>query len=120
MAHQPTASWLAQVLVLTLEARVNERQLAALLHTSRSRVKLAPVGALVQLCGYTGGPHCRCLCLRWHHESHLRCHGSRAGTTQTAFDAAAPGAAALLPLLQWAMCRPLDTAPACQSSSILQ
>ena len=50
-----------QVLVLPLEARVNERQLAALLHTSRSRVKLAPAGALVQLCGYTGGQRCCCL-----------------------------------------------------------
>jgi hypothetical protein len=112
MAHQPTAYWLVQVLVLPLEARVNERQLAALLHTSRSRVKLAPAGALVQLCGYTGGQgrRCVCLCLRW--PLLAASAGVVQHTNQTAFAAAAT---ALLPLLQWAMCRPLGTAPACQS-----
>ena len=46
------------VLVLPLRHRVNERRLAELLHTSRSRVRLAPTDDLVELCGYTGGSVC--------------------------------------------------------------
>lgn len=45
------------VLVLPLEARVDERALAALLHTGRNRVRLAPLDSLVPLCGYTGALH---------------------------------------------------------------
>lgn len=44
-----------QILVLPLSARADERSLAELLHTKRSRVKLAPAGSLVQLCGYSVG-----------------------------------------------------------------
>jgi hypothetical protein len=45
----------SQVLVLPLAGRVDERRLAALLHTSRSRLRLAPAASLVQLCGYPVG-----------------------------------------------------------------
>ncbi|KAL4436993.1 hypothetical protein ABPG75_004132 [Micractinium tetrahymenae] len=43
------------VVVLPLEARADEKRLAALLHTGRNQVRLAPAGSLVQLCGYTVG-----------------------------------------------------------------
>ena len=49
-----------QVLVLPLMSRVDERRLAALLHTGRSRVRLAPSAALPELCGYTGAPSASC------------------------------------------------------------
>ena len=43
------------MLVLPLAARVDERRLASMLHTERSRVRLAPAASLVPLCGYTVG-----------------------------------------------------------------
>lgn len=42
------------VLVLPLAARVDERQVAALLHVGRNRVRMAPAGSLIDLCGYSG------------------------------------------------------------------
>lgn len=47
---------LAQVVVLPLAARVDEKRLASLLHTGRNQVRLAPAASLVQLCGYSGAP----------------------------------------------------------------
>ena len=54
-AHCTVLPWDLQVLVLPLAARADERALAALLHTSRGRVRLAPEADLQRLCGYRAG-----------------------------------------------------------------
>lgn len=108
-----------QVLVLPLEARVDERRLAALLHTGRNRVRLAPAGALPELCGYTGRL-CALRAVRAVHAAHAWAWPAAAVPHDAQMHPAALNCTLLpslrLPALQSATCLPLATAARCLSS----